>query len=78
MYAILLNSSHEGGPGVLQNAIAKQTEPKYKFGENILGLVIITKNESDRCVCPKMHVAQFLACCQCLAFAPFCFGAQQP
>jgi hypothetical protein len=52
MYAIVLNSSHKGGPGVLQNAIAKQTEPKYKFGENILGLVIITKNESDRCVAP--------------------------
>ncbi|BDA51191.1 hypothetical protein COCOBI_18-0670 [Coccomyxa sp. Obi] len=28
--------------------IAEQSEPRYKRGENILGLVIITKNESDR------------------------------
>lgn len=70
MYTIVLNSFHEGGPGVLQDAIAKQTEPKYRFGENILGLVIITKNETDRCVCPKMHVAHLLAYCHAWLLHP--------
>lgn len=32
----------------MQAIIAKRSEPRYKRGENILGLVIITKNESDR------------------------------